>query len=315
MPAATKAAAKMTGIVVDWVKPSWFKIPIVNLPIQNFGLFIGLSFLTSGTILEIETQRQRLDIDVAETVLIAMITGVLGSKLHCTFSEIISGSKVTPFFSGSGLSFQGGFLFATLCIMINVKLIKKQNGLAKFMDAMAPALVTGYAVGKIGCFTAGDGCYGIPTKQPYGMHFPNALVPTKGPVHSVPLYEFAFNAILFTFLMIRVRVGSPKPVLNNVGVMFTGLGTLRFCIEYVRTNPIVKWGMTEYQFIALGMVIFGVFLTLFTHTALARKWFGPAHINGAEDRVKEKETELADQSGVQKNAEKASKKSKKAKAH
>ena len=148
----------MTGIVVDWVKPSWFKIPIVNLPIQNFGLFIGLSFLTSGTILEIETQRQRLDIDVAETVLIAMITGVLGSKLHCTFSEIISGSKVTPFFSGSGLSFQGGFLFATLCIMINVKLIKKQNGLAKFMDAMAPALVTGYAVGKIGCFTAGDGC-------------------------------------------------------------------------------------------------------------------------------------------------------------
>ena len=100
--------------------------------------------------------------------------------------------------------------------------------------------------------------YGIPTKQPYGMHFPNALVPTKGPVHSVPLYEFAFNAILFTFLMIRVRVGSPKPVLNNVGVMFTGLGTLRFCIEYVRTNPIVKWGMTEYQFIALGMVIFGV---------------------------------------------------------
>ncbi len=226
------------------------------MPIQNFGLFIGLAFAGAGATCELETQRMKLDIDVAETVLIAMVTGVLGSKVHCTASEIISGQKVTPFFSGSGLSFQGGFLFATLCIMINVKFICKKS-VAKFLDAMAPALVTGYAIGKIGCFTAGDGCYGIPTDQPYGMHFPNALVPTKGPVHSVPLYETTFNTFLMLFLLIRVRIGAPKPVLNNVGVMFMGLGTLRFVIEYVRTNPIVALGFTEYQFIAGGMVIFG----------------------------------------------------------
>ena len=145
---------------------------------------------------------------------------------------------------------------------------------------MAPALVTGYAVGKLGCFTSGDGCYGIPTDQPYGMHFPNALVPTKEFVHPVPLYETFFNTCLMLYLMVRARNPAGVPVMNNFGVMIMGLGSLRFMLEYVRGHPIIAFGMTEYQFFAGGMMIVGFLVAVFSATSTAHKYWGPMHIPG-----------------------------------
>jgi len=277
--------------VIEWVRPSHFSVPFFDLPIQNFGLCIGLAFILAGAVLEIECRRLRLNVDSAEILLIAMVSGVFGSKMHCFISEVISGGRITPFFQGSGLSFQGGFLFATACIIFNVKYLNKQP-ILKLMDAMAPGLVTGYAVGKVGCFLSGDGCYGIETAQPWGMEFPNGLVPTKGtPVHPVPLYEALFNSALFVYLMIRARDPLGIPVLNNLGFMFIGLGFLRYSLEYVRGHPIIFLGMTEYQLIALSMVIFGVIVICFSATEMGHRCMGPMHIPGKSHEAPLESTE------------------------
>ena len=52
------------------------------------------------------------------------------------------------------------------------------------IDAIAPALVVGYFFGRGGCELSGDGCYGIPTDLPWGMAYPNGLVPTLDLVSS-----------------------------------------------------------------------------------------------------------------------------------
>src|SRR6185437_155038 len=47
----------------------------------------------------------------------------------------------------------------------------------------------GYGIGRIGCLLSGDGDYGKPTSLPWGMSFPNGLVPTTQRVHPTPIYE------------------------------------------------------------------------------------------------------------------------------
>ena len=46
------------------------------------------------------------------------------------------------------------------------------------LDIASPAAAIGYGVGRIGCLISGDGDYGTPTSLPWGMSFPNGLVPT-----------------------------------------------------------------------------------------------------------------------------------------
>src|SRR5260370_26932490 len=64
----------------------------------------------------------------------------------------------------------------------------------------APAAALGYAIGRIGCLVSGDGDYGIPTSLPWGMSFPNGLVPTTERVHPTPIYEFLVGLVIFVYL-------------------------------------------------------------------------------------------------------------------
>ncbi len=54
-----------------------------------------------------------------------------------------------------------------------------------------------------GCFVSGDGCYGPPSSLPWAMSFPNALSPTRIPVHPTPLYEFCLSFTVFVVMWAR----------------------------------------------------------------------------------------------------------------
>ncbi len=54
-------------------------------------------------------------------------------------------------------------------------------GALRTLDLAAPAAAFGYGIGRIGCFLSGDGCYGLPTKLPWGMSFPHGIEPVYVP--------------------------------------------------------------------------------------------------------------------------------------
>src|SRR6266702_2049722 len=70
----------------------------------------------------------------------------------------------------------------------------------EFLDACSPAAAAGYAIGRIGCLLSGDGDYGVPTLLPWGMSFPNGVVPTTERVHPTPIYEFIIWTAIAAFL-------------------------------------------------------------------------------------------------------------------
>ena len=78
-------------------------------------------------------------------------------------------------FSGAGLVFLGGLMGS----IISVSLVIKKNGVPwlTFANIIGPLIFLGYAIGRLGCFLVGDD-YGIPSKLPWAMSFPNGIPPT-----------------------------------------------------------------------------------------------------------------------------------------
>ena len=98
---------------------------------------------------------------VGEITVIALIVGLLGAKLFDIF-ENWSDFLQHPsdyIFSGGGLTFYGGLICAALAITYYTK--KNKFSIRHLADAVAPSLMIAYAIGRIGCQTAGDGDWGI----------------------------------------------------------------------------------------------------------------------------------------------------------
>ena len=72
-------------------------------------------------------------------------------------------------------------------------------------DVAAPAIALGQAIGRIGCFMAGDD-FGRSTGVPWSVTFTEPLAANIGgaplgvPLHPVQLYESVFCAVLFVWL-------------------------------------------------------------------------------------------------------------------
>ena len=98
---------------------------------------------------------------VGDIVIYAALFGFLGAKLFHNFenwNEFVA-DPIQALLSFSGLTFYGGLILAALAIFWYAR--RHHIGLRHLCDAAAPALMIGYAVGRIGCQVSGDGDWGI----------------------------------------------------------------------------------------------------------------------------------------------------------
>src|ERR1700682_484350 len=205
-------------------------IPFLHLgplTIPTFGLMVALGLLAAAYLLQADYDRRREQFvkggyqkssgkpshhDEGFLIIgIAGLAGLVGARLYHVLEsprELIADPSIL--ISRFGFAWFGGFLggFVALAILAG----RYRIPLLEFLDLCSPAAAAGYAIGRIGCLLSGDGDYGVPTTLPWGMSFPNGVVPTMERVHPTPLYEFliwlAIGAILW-------RLG--KRALSSVG--------------------------------------------------------------------------------------------------
>lgn len=106
---------------------------------------------------------------VGDMVVYAAIFGFSGAKLFdvleapSSFIESIqavrAGRQDAVSLLFSGLTFYGGLIVATIAIIFYAR--KHKIGIIYLADAIAPAMMLAYAVGRIGCQVSGDGDWGI----------------------------------------------------------------------------------------------------------------------------------------------------------
>lgn len=275
--------------------PTLFEIPIFGgIPIHSFGLMMALAFLTSSLALKRLFKNAGYPADVAEkVVLVAAVAGLAGSKLYYLLFEAWDRFIRHPFemtFSGAGLTWYGGFVLATVAIMILMR--RHKLPVLRTMDLIVVPLPLGYGIGRIGCHLAGDGDYGKPwdglfatdyskgivppSEAFYGTElarqYPNGIVPDHTLCHPTPIYETVLSVIVFAILWKTTKKKRPPGFQLALYGMLGGLQ--RFVVEFLRINPKVAWGLSGAQLISLGLIAAGLvwmfFLMRRPHAASTR---------------------------------------------
>jgi prolipoprotein diacylglyceryl transferase len=227
--------------------------------IGSFGLVMLLAFLAGYFILRADIRRRGMNLDAQNVVTVCALLGIIGAKLYHVF-ETPSDLVANPFgelFSRSGFAWFGGFLGVLLALYLLAR--KYKLSYLAILDVCAPAAAIGYAVGRIGCLTSGDGDYGTPTSLPWGMSFPNGLVPTTQHVHPTPIYEAIAATLIFWYLWRQgaKSLRGPRPVGEVAALYLIWMGVERFLVEFIRINPRSFFGLSNAQAASLGSIIAG----------------------------------------------------------
>lgn len=256
-------------------------IPFLHLgplTIPTFGLMVATGLLVSAYVLQADFDRRREGFlkhgylkenkesshhDEGFLIIgIAGFSGIVGARLyHVLESPRELMAEPSLLISRFGFAWFGGFLGGFVALVFLAK--HYRIPMLEFMDLCSPAAAVGYAVGRLGCLLSGDGDYGVPTKLPWGMSFPNGVVPTTERVHPTPIYEFL---IWMLIAMILWQLGKKTLRGEAPGRAFCAYliltGVARFLIEFIRINPRSFLGMSNAQTASLISILLGIVLAL-----------------------------------------------------
>lgn len=224
---------------------------------------VAAGLFVAAYVLQADFLRRKADADAFLIIGVAGLAGILGARLYHVL-ETPGEFFANPWpmiFSRYGFAWFGGLIGGFVALILMAR--REKIPMLEFLDACSPAACVGYAIGRIGCLLAGDGDYGIPTSLPWGMSFPNGVVPTTDRVHPTPLYEF-FAWMLIAFILWRLGSSAIQKGERTRGRIFCYYllltGVARFLVEIIRINPRSFLGMSNAQTASVASVIFGLAL-------------------------------------------------------
>ena len=247
------------------------------LTLYSFGAMLALAFLAGGAVLGNGLERRGLDRrHAASIVWWAAIGGVVGSRILAIANDWqdFVGSPAQFVLTGAGFVWYGGLVGGFVAVSVYLKL----RGLPWLVvvDAIAPGLAIGQAIGRVGCQLAGDGDWGIVSTAPWAMAYPRAIFGWEhGPgilVHPAPVYESLLYSAIFLILLRLSRRPETTPAGSVLFLYLVLSGVARFLVEVVRIEPRLWLGLTEAQWFGIGTVVAGLAGLLWArrhHRALA----------------------------------------------
>ncbi len=240
--------------------PVLFKVG--PLEIGSYGVMMAMAFLITALVLARELRLHDLPAEWAyELVLWAALGGIIGARLYFIlehFPEFLN-NPLGMIVNRGGLTWYGGFFLGSAAVLWKISRLPIPT--LEMADRIAPLILLGYAIGRIGCLLAGDGDYGVPSDLPWAMAFPNGLVPTDVPVHPTPLYETILSGLFFLILWRFRRIATRGWMVSGLFIFY---GLERFVVEFWRRTPDVWAGLTMAQLISLGLMMSGVLLGVYT---------------------------------------------------
>ena len=273
------------------------------ITLYTYGLMMAIAFLVASYLFTLELERRGLDPSMGgQITIIALIGGIAGSKLFSILENWsdFAHDPIGQAFSPAGLTFYGGFIVVTIWLYIYLKQKKLQFPL--FADMISPLVLLGYGIGRIGCQLSGDGDYGIPSRLPWAMSYPNGTAKPASALAEYFIRNPAERAAWHYDSLTSITVGQdafgrisrfdqvvtvhPAPVYETlfcviaflwiwkyrkafeaqIGKMFCVIlvimGVERLLIEFIRLNPLY-WGLSMAQWISIAMIIGGGSMLLF----------------------------------------------------
>lgn len=277
------------------MKQVLFRVPGLGVPLYGFGTLLVVAFCAGMLLAARRSRRERLDpevvLDLAAWVLIG---GVVGARLFFVAEywgeKVTTAAEVFHVWDG-GIVLYGG-LAGGLATLLVGRAFRTFPVLAT-LDAVAPSVALGVALGRVGCFLNGC-CYGHVCDLPWlAVRFPRGSLPwlaerAQGvipsgaratlPLHPTQLYAALDGLVLFALLSafypLRRRDG------EVAGLLMLAYPVTRFWADFLRDDetPAVL-GLTAGQLTSLVVLAFALLywslLTRFRATRHAAS--APAH--------------------------------------
>jgi len=238
--------------------------------VPTYGTLVALGFLVALFVVVRLAKREGLPSDlIANLGIYCGIAGLLGGKLGMfLFDWKLYWNNPGEIFTRETLQAAGVFQTGLLLAIVVAALYIRHNRLPwlETFDVFAPGVAIGHGIGRLGCFAAGC-CWGVPTRLPWAVTFTNPQanqltgVPLGIPLHPTQLYDSLAEAIIFGFLLWRIR--RPHPAGEIIGLYLVLYSVARFGIEFVRVHEQpTELGLSLTQWISIGLFLFGVWLLL-----------------------------------------------------
>jgi phosphatidylglycerol:prolipoprotein diacylglycerol transferase len=246
--------------------------------ISSYGFMMVVAFILVYFLLARDGKKLGWDPEFSQDLVFwAAIGGVVGAKVYYLIENIGRGSghnltglleMIVGLFTldfqrmaagiqnfGAGMVYFGGLMGALILITIGLR--RRKHPWLPVADLVAPYIILGYAIGRVGCFLVGDD-YGIPSSLPWAMAFPNGLPPTLVTVHPTQLYELLLGVGIAGYLYWKRDHGRFTGEIFALYLILAGLE--RFMIEFIRTNPAYMFGLSGAQLIGIVMMSVGGFM-------------------------------------------------------
>lgn len=278
------------------------------LPLPMFGLFVGLAVVLASVFLKQELRRMYAagqigmatisgkgavgatmahpKTVVADLAFVVTLAGIVGARLFHVLENLdqFFADPASMIFNRSGLSIFGGLIVGTLAGIVCMKRWKLP--LRPMLDAAAPAMMLGYALGRVGCQVSGDGDWGsvanmalkpgwLPNwfwAQSYENNVVGILIPAPG-VYPTPMYESLMGFACFGLLWSVRKHPFQAGWLFSLYLLLAGIE--RLLIEQIRINPVLNFfGLhaTQAEFISVSIMVFGMAgLVLLSHRPKLKK--------------------------------------------
>ncbi len=242
--------------------PSFREIELGPLDIRLYALtlLIGIAVGTWMTMRRWEAQGGDPDL-VLEVALWGTLGGLIGGRLYHVITSYgqLGDEWWAPFAVWEGgLGIWGGVLGAVIAGAVVVR--RRDASVTRFMDAVAPGLLVGQAIGRLGNYFNQE-LYGEPTDLPWSLEVALGFRPvgleTTAAYHPVFLYEMLWNLGLAAMLIWLGRRFTIRP--PGIFALYVSLYSLgRVFWEQFRIDPSEQFlGQRLNFYVALALFLAG----------------------------------------------------------
>lgn len=230
------------------------------LRVSPHGLFTAIGFVAGARLLLPVTRARGIDDDVVYSMLYrAAIGALIGARVAYAINHFSDYSddplSVLKVWEG-GISLFGGIAGGVLAAATVMRAQRLQFW--PLMDAAAPGLALGIAVGRVGDLIVGDHL-GRATDFALGFRCTDAgtaspcIAPAGGGVHMPALYDLVNASLLLAVLLVLRRRQRWDGFLIIFAAGWYGLG--RFLEDFFRIDDPVAFGLSGSQLTALTLVV------------------------------------------------------------
>lgn len=251
-----------------------------HLPIATFGTIVAIAIAAAAFVAGLEAKRLEAVGElppstaaiVPDLAVVAAAAGIIGARVLYIFDHVdqFVAAPAALIFSRSGFSIYGGLM---LGVLAGIAFLRRLSvPIRPMLDATAPSMMLGYAVGRLACQVAGDGDWGIASDlaskpgwlpgwlwaQTYDGNIAGIIIATPG-VYPTPLYESAAALALFGVLWMLRRNDHSAGFLFSLYALFAGFE--RLLIEKIRINVEHRFlglDLTQAEAISLVVIVLGL---------------------------------------------------------